>query len=283
MATVNFGIIDDGYPVTGKTKLEFDEIQQLTSVDEWDIETSLRDLNMQLILKSIHWKKRIHLNAFYNPEFFFTAEKRKWDFLAFDWEYKMQQSGKSSEVYLLEILETTRAKVFVFSGWETEDHISSMISDSVFDRYKKANRLELLRKSEDRSVVKMLEKVTFLFEKGEEVVFENVPLIIKPSKHIVDSEDFWVLKSLIGADNILSVLKEMNSNTVDEGTIQFMFEKSRYNFFIDNHKSILSASNNQLINEKFGELKALSMIDALNIFGIEKLEETKEKGYSKIK
>jgi hypothetical protein len=99
----------------------------------------------------------------------------------------------------------------------------------------------------------------------------------------VDSDDFWMLRSLIGSDNILSFLKEMNSTVIDEDSILNMFEKSNFKFFIDKKNSILSASNNQLVASKLGELDELSMSDALSIFGIEKLEEAREKGFTIIK
>jgi hypothetical protein len=129
----------------------------------------------------------------------------------------------------------------------------------------------------------MLNNVTNLIDKGEEIQIGDLTILIKPSRHIVDSDDFWMLRSLIGSDNILSFLKEMNSTVIDEDSILNMFEKSNFKFFIDKKNSILSASNNQLVASKLGELDELSMSDALSIFGIEKLEEAREKGFTIIK
>ena len=283
MAQVNFGVIDDGFPFTGKTKLEFHDIQDLIGSDEWGIESDLRELNMQLITKSIHFKKRINVNGFYNPEFYFNNENNAWDFLSFDWEYRMQQEDKRSENYLLEILNSTRAKVFVFTGWDLRMHISSIIEGGELKRYRDENRLEMLEKNEDGNVSKMVESVMNIINKGEEVQFGDSTILIKPSRHIVDSDDLWILRSLIGSDNIFSTLRDLNSSVIDESSILNMFENSKFKFFIDKENTILSASNNQLISEKFGELEPLSMINALNIFGIEKLEETREIGFSKIK
>ena len=77
MAQVNFGIIDDGFPVTMKPKLEFSDIQRLTGVDEWGSEIDLRELNMQLVAKSVQFKGRINVNGFYNPEFFFSNQNHQ--------------------------------------------------------------------------------------------------------------------------------------------------------------------------------------------------------------
>jgi len=284
MARVNFGIIDDGFPVTGKTKLEFDAIQELTGKDEWDYsETSLRELNIQLVSKSIISKRRINVNGFYNPEFFFNNEIKAWDFLSFDWEYKMQQSEKEPEHYLLEILKTTTAKVFVFTGWEKRMHISSIIEQGEFKHFRDNNRLEMLEKNEDDSVNQMLQDVDNVYGKGEEVQLKDSTVLIKPSRYIIDSQDFWLLRALIGSDNILSILKEIQSNIIDEISIHLMFEKSSFKFFIDKQNSILSASNNQLVASKLGELDELTMSEALSIFGIEKLEEAREKGFTTIK
>jgi hypothetical protein len=283
MAQVNFGIIDDGFPVTMKSKLEFSDIQRLTGVDEWGSEIDLRELNMQLVAKSVQFKGRINVNGFYNPEFFFSNQNNQWDFLSFDWEYKMHQTEKDSEQYLLEILNATSAKVFVFTGWEKRIHVSSIIESGEFKRFTEMGRLEMLEKNEDDNVTEMLNNVTNLIDKGEEIQIGDLTILIKPSRHIVDSDDFWMLRSLIGSDNILSFLKEMNSTVIDEDSILNMFEKSNFKFFIDKKNSILSASNNQLVASKLGELDELSMSDALSIFGIEKLEEAREKGFTIIK
>ena len=268
MAQVNFGIIDDGFPVTMKPKLEFSDIQRLTGVDEWGSEIDLRELNMQLVAKSVQFKGRINVNGFYNPEFFFSNQNHQWDFLSFDWEYKMHQTEKDSEQYLLEILNTTAAKVFVFTGWEKRIHVSSIIESGEFKRFTEMGRLEMLEKNEDDNVTEMLNNVTHLIDKGEEIHIGDLTILIKPSRHIVDSDDFWMLRSLIGSDNILSFLKEMNSTVIDEESILNMFKKSSFKFFIDKRNSILSASNNQLVASKLGELDELTMSDALSIFGI---------------
>jgi len=255
----------------------------LTGVDEWGSETDLRELNMQLVAKSVQFKGRINVNGFYNPEFFFSTQKGKWDFLSFDWEYKMHQAEKDSEHYLLEILNTTTAKVFVFTGWEKRIHVSSIMEGADFKHFREMGRLEMFEKNEDDNVTQMLNNVAKFIDKGEEVQFLGVTILIKPSRHIVDSHDFWLLKSLIGSENILSVLEEIRSKVINEESIQMMFEKSKFKFFIDKRNSILSASNNQLVASKLGELDELSMSVALSIFGIEKLEEAREKGFTIIK
>jgi len=283
MATVNFGIIDDGFPVTQKTQLEFNDIQHLTGIDEWGFETSLRDLNVELISKSIHLKKRINVTGFYNPEFFFNSKKKSWDYISFDWEYKMQQADKEPEDYLLEILKNTQAKIYVFTGWEKRIHISSIIDSGEFKAFRDENRLEMLEKNEDDSVAQMLQSVTELFERGEELSFGEGTILIKPSRFILDSDDFWMLRSLLGSDNIKSILSEEKSSVIDEGTIHLMFEKSKFQFFIDKENSVLSASKNQLVESKFGVLDELTMSEALSIFGIEKLVEAREKGFTTIK
>lgn len=280
MAQVKVGIIDDGYPST-QTLLTVDDINKLTPLeDEWGSEIDLRDLNIRLVGESFRWKRKIHVEAFKHPNFYFNKRDWNWDFLIFDWEYKPESNSVD---YLRKTLSLTKCPIYIYTAYNKFDDIPNLLSTIQFSQFREKNRFQIFNKSEKHSEDTILDFILEKFQKGEDVLFENTPLTIKPSKHIIDSEDFWILKSLIGTENILSALKEKNSNIVDEDTILLMFEKSKYNFFIDKHKSILSASNNQLISEKFGELKSLSMIDALNIFGIEKLEETKERGYSKIK
>ena len=62
-------------------------------------------------------------------------------------------------------------------------------------------------------------------------------LTIKPSKFIIDSEDFWLLRALIGSENIVKFLNEEKTSVLEEGSIQKMFEQSTFKFFIDKHKA----------------------------------------------
>jgi len=279
MTTVKVGIIDDGYPVMDEKRLSFESITELTQTKNWGLEESLRDLNIRLTSESLIWKKRIQLEGFNHPETFLNTKQFDSDFLIYDWEYKPTCEPHEQ---LLEILNLTSSKIFIYSGWEKFDRISETLDEEKFRPFLEAKRYEVLSKSNDEHTDKIMKDIVGKFKAGEEFEWNQLKVTIKPSKFIIDSDDFWLLRALIGSENILKFMKDESTTVIDEGNIQRMFEQSTFKFFIDRKKSILSASNNQLIASKLGELTELPIADAVDIFGIEKLEDTREKGFTSI-
>ena len=280
MAQIKVGIIDDGYPVMDENRFSIERINALVQNENWGSEESLRDLNIRLTSESLISKKRIRLEGFNHPETFITAKEFDSDFLIYDWEYKPICEPHDQ---LLEILKLTTSKIFIYSGWDKFDKISETLDEQKFKVYREANRYEVLSKSDDEHSDKIIQNILKKFHDGEVIKWNQMDLTIKPSKFIIDSEDFWLLRALIGSENIVKFLTEEKTSVLEEDSIQKMFEQSTFKFFIDKHKSILSASNNQLVASKLGDLTELSIAEAANIFGIEKLEEAREKGFTTIK
>lgn len=280
MAQIKVGIIDDGYPVMDENRFSIERINSLVQNENWGSEESLRDLNIRLTSESLISKRRIKLEGFNHPETYLTANEFDSDFLIYDWEYKPFCEPHEQ---LLEILGRTNSKIFIYSGWDKFDKISETLDEQKFQGYREANRYEVLSKSDDKHSDRIIETILQKFQDGEVVKWNQMDLTIKPSKFIIDSEDFWLLRALMGSENIIKFLNEEKTSVIDEGSIQKMFEQSTFKFFIDKHKSILSASNNQLVASKLGNLTELSIAEAVNIFGIEKLEEAREKGFTTIK
>lgn len=280
MTQVKVAVIDDGYPVMDERRFSFEYITELVQEDNWGSEESLRDLNIRLTGESLISKKKIHLEGFNHPETFIKEGQFDADFLIYDWEYK---PFCEPDERLLEILNLTNSKIFIYSGFDKVDRIPEILDNEKFKAFREAKRYEILSKSNNEDAEKIIQEIIQKFKAGELFNWNKLDLIIKPSKYIIDSEDFWILRALIGSENIKQFLENENTTVIDEESIKKMFEQSTFKFFIDKHKSILSASNNQLIASKLGDLTELSIGEALNIFGIEKLEETREKGFTIIK
>lgn len=280
MATVRVGIIDDGYPTT-QSELSVDDINKLTPLeDEWGSEIDLRDLNIKLVGEALRWKRKIQLEAFKHPNFYFNKRDWQYDFLVFDWEYRPESDSVS---YLRKTLSLTKCPIYIYTAWNKIDHIPELLNAIQFSQFKEKQRFQILNKSDKESEDTILKSVLAKFQEGDKINWQGLDLIIKPSKHVIDADDFWLLRALIGSEHIVQELKKQDTNVIDELSIQKMFEQSAFKFYIDKGKSILSASNNQLVATKLGELKELHMIEALNTFGIDKLEEAREKGFTTIK
>ena len=167
MNLVKVGIIDDGYPAIGETHFDLDRINALTIDGDWAQENSLKDLNLKLVAHSIHWKRKIHLESFSHPEFFVPQADATWNFIAFDWEYGMQQSDKPVDKYLLEVLNSTAAKISIFTAYSGIDAIPNLLQRPEFADFANAGRLDILDKTDDKSVKSFLLNVETLFQTGE--------------------------------------------------------------------------------------------------------------------
>ena len=87
--------------------------------------------------------------------------------------------------------------------------------------------------------------------------------------------------SILGTQPIKDFIQH-ESNVLDEGAIFDLFKKSDKKYFIDSGKNILSSSNSSFLKSGYGELLSISSAEAVNIFGIDKVEEAIERGYTEI-
>lgn len=279
MAIVKVGIIDDGYPTLGEKHLSTERIDQLIRDEEdWGQEEGLRELSIQLSSKSRIWKRRIQVQAFNHPQTFREYQDFDSDFLIYDWEYK-PVSASTDDFY--EILNATSSKIFIFSAYDTIDKIPQLLDDDKFRKFKMEDRFDIMDKGTDDNINTIIEGIMSKFQGGEDVVWENTPIKIIPSRHLIDKDDFWKLKSVIGTDALLEFAKQVS--IFNEENIEKLFDKIQDVYFIDAKKNILSSAETELLNYGFGKLQAISALEALKAFTIDKLEEAKEKGYTEIK
>lgn len=113
-----------------------------------------------------------------------------------------------------------------------------------------------------------------------EFTWHGLELTFVPSKYMNSFEDFWRIRALIGSDDILNFLKKENIQILNEENIIKILKDSKYKFYTDKNENVLSASDNELMRKRFGKLIELSIFDAIEKYGIELVENTREKGYS---
>lgn len=105
--------------------------------------------------------------------------------------------------------------------------------------------------------------------------------IIIKSKYINASE-FWLLRSIIGSINIIKTMNENHTNVIDDTLIEKMMENSNVKFYVNKENSILAAVNSQLIESSCGKLIEVNAINALKLYGIKKMEESRERMWCNI-
>jgi hypothetical protein len=279
MATVRVGIIDDGYPVMGEKKLSIERIEQLTTPEnDWGQEESLRELSIQLSSKSRIWKRKIDFQAFNHPQTFKEEQNFVSDFLIYDWEYK-PVAASVDDFY--EILQLTNSKIFIYSAYDKIDRIPELLDEDRFQKFRKKERYEIRSKGSDDDTEAIVNKIMSKFESGEDIVWEDIFITIIPSRYLIDNEDFWKIKSIVGTTNLYKFAKKQK--VFNEKSIEKLFTEMEDLFFIDSRKNILSSFEGEILNAGFGKMQKISSIEALQAFGIDKLEEAKEKGYTEIK
>ncbi len=279
MATIKVGIIDDGYPTLGEKFLSNERIDELIRVEEnWGQEESLRDLSIQLSGKSRIWKRRIQFQAFNHPQTYKENNDFKSDFLIYDWEYKPVAASTDD---FLEILNVTSSKIFIFSAYDTIDKIPQLLEDDKFQKFKAQGRIDIKSKGNDDDINQIVAGIMEKFESGEDAIWETIPIKIIPSRHLIDKDDFWKIKSVVGTETLLEFTKQVT--LFNEENIEMLFNKMTDVYFIDAKKNILASAETELLTLGFGKLQEIKAFDALKAFTIDKLEEAKEKGYTEIK
>ncbi len=107
---------------------------------------------------------------------------------------------------------------------------------------------------------------------GEVIEFEK--------GYLETHKDLWWLEALVGSQIVMHHLKE--GKHLDDQFIEEMIEKGREMFYLNERQDILFSTNNELIEFDFGKLVSLKPLEALQRFGLQKMEEASEKLYAKI-
>lgn len=86
----------------------------------------------------------------------------------------------------------------------------------------------------------------------------------------------WKFIAVFGKKYVECAITE--NKTIDE----FLDNAPGWEFYTNADKTFCISANNELTRSSFGELTELTMKEAYNLFGIDILEEAREKQYCKI-
>lgn len=107
-------------------------------------------------------------------------------------------------------------------------------------------------------------------------------ITFQPNKYMTDFEDFWKIYVFIGDPKLEKALIK-NKFTVNEKFIKSLFKTTKKQFYINENKTILFACNHENYIKQFGNLNHINTLEALDMFGLNVLEQTREKGYVRVK
>lgn len=130
-----------------------------------------------------------------------------------------------------------------------------------------------------------VKEITIFIESLLEQTEENIKNLLseysfEPNEYITSAKDIWLLESLFGKKDF-KIFMIRNQGYISTKAIEQLFEKSKIVFYVDSTHKILSSAKSQFLESQIGSLSELSIFDALKEFGLNKLEEAKEKSYAK--
>jgi hypothetical protein len=118
-------------------------------------------------------------------------------------------------------------------------------------------------------------------ENFEQQIVMDIPVRYFKNDYLESFNDFWKVEALFKKEEIKRALHSSNGE-ISNAFIESIFTGGKLNFYIDKDKKHLFAYVSPAFNHKYGVLNQLDALTALKLYGIDKLEETSEKGYSKI-
>jgi|GEM_PF-6430328 len=90
----------------------------------------------------------------------------------------------------------------------------------------------------------------------------------------------WWLEALVGSQTVMQHLKL--TKRVDDRFVEELIEKYRGLYYLDEPQEFLFSTTSELLESDFGRLSSIKPIEALKRFGLEKMEESKEKVFVKL-
>lgn len=119
-------------------------------------------------------------------------------------------------------------------------------------------------------------------KRNTSLVFQNKLIKIEQNRFLKEPKQFWLLISLFGEEYIAKKANRQKRLVIDDQNIMKFFEEAEFKFYVDKGGKFLFSNRNELFEMDFGELDELTALEALKKFGLENLENAKEKGYIKI-
>ncbi|MBO0937973.1 hypothetical protein J2I47_15560 [Fibrella sp. HMF5335] len=100
-------------------------------------------------------------------------------------------------------------------------------------------------------------------------------------KYLSPPNQLWHLNALLGDDLVNQALED-NNGRLSDSTIIDLLAKHSLPFYTDTNERILFLGENKLAERELGPLKPISAVEAVQRYGLAKLEEASEKSYTQI-
>jgi len=118
-------------------------------------------------------------------------------------------------------------------------------------------------------------------KKEEDVKILDIIVNFQKNSYINSVKEFWKIESMFKKDEIINLL-QTNAGEISNTTIEKLFSKDTLKFFIDQNEKTLFSAISTVFTKKYGELTPVTALTALKDYGIDKLEQASEKGFTRI-
>ncbi len=270
--------IDDTKLIVG------DKLSEFSDADSYNwSEPSMKKFVKNLFFRSQR-HKRIKISGFKRPEFYLNAIQdtsyNKPEVIVFDWDY----GSENSETLLYDLLKETPTKVCILTGNERIEEVEKVIDNEKFVTFRgelstfEKTAYEESTLSSDKLIDEIFDEY---FNTNIKVKYRDKKIIFYPSPFIPNFSDFWKFEAIIGSDNLIRYLGEVDYE-ISEKTLIGIVDKRNLKFYKDKEGKRIFSYSSQLFRDQFGELEEIKGISAFREYGLDILEESIEKGYSKL-
>lgn len=118
-------------------------------------------------------------------------------------------------------------------------------------------------------------------QKEEQPKLFDIPVNFYKNNYLPSLSEFWKIEALFKKDDIISMLQS-SAGEISDTTIEKLFTKQSLKFYIDEKEKNLFSTTSTVYTKKYGELIPVNALTALKEYGIDKLEQASEKGFTRI-
>ncbi|MFS4456937.1 hypothetical protein [Maribacter sp. 2304DJ31-5] len=281
-------VIDDNIPKITEfvennkydSSIDTIDLSYLVRNAEWKGEQNLQRLLKYLLNHAVSQKKEISIEGFTHPEICLSHIDSGIlpDIIIYDWEYGSEHDNNSSN-WLMEIIELTKAFIFVYSG--VKQFIPAHLNKESFDQY--ADRFQLFGKGNNKNSLFSSEEFILNLIVGRvrsdnEIMMQGIPIQFNTSGYLEEVSDIQYLEKMFDRGVIIQKLK----NGINESSIEQLLSESNEKIFWNPEKGYLMTNESEIITKKFEPTVALSFLEVAKKFGLESLTNTLSRSLIKI-
>jgi hypothetical protein len=257
-----------------------DNLKYLVQHGQWTDEPNLKRLLSDVLSHEYTTQGFITVSGYTNPEICLShlSKKHMPHVIIYDWEYENQT--KDSGPWLLEILQMTKAFVFVYSG--VRNSVPPTLNKKEFDPF--AERFQLFAKGSSADSVFTSEE--FLYQYILSLVSNNnvikvggLSVEFESSGYLSSPTDILHLEAILGRASLLNLI-EQNRNKITASSVEKMMESINGQLLLSRDKGVLISQGFPLFDKAAAE--EISYLVALREFGLGKIEEALKTGFAKV-